>query len=113
MLLSTVVARLDDDALVRLQAAGELPRIVTAADATMPLATAMATTAVRELWPLAAADTRERTRGALGANPVLEAALQDLGQESTRDPRWRLLGFASILLVSLSGFWLRERTRLS
>ena len=101
------------DALVRLQAAGELPPIVTAADATMPLATAMATTAVRELWPLAAADTRERTRGALGANPVLEAALQDLGQESTRDPRWRLLGFASILLVSLSGFWLRERTRLS
>lgn len=101
------------DGLVRLRAAAELPRIVAAADADMPLATAMAKTAIDELLPLADAATRERAREALTRNSALDAGLIASPARVTTQPRWRLLALSSLTLACLVGMWLRERARLA
>lgn len=100
------------DGLVRLKAASELPRIVAAADASMPLASAMASTAVDLLWPLAAADTRALTIQALDSNPAAASATER-GGEPAIDTRWRWLCILAVTLASLSSFWLRERSRIA
>lgn len=101
------------DGLVRLRAAGELPRIVAAADADMPLATAMAKTAIDELLPLADVTTRERAQKALARNSALDLGLIGPSSRSTADQRWRLVAFSSLTLACFVGLWLRERARLA
>ena len=101
------------DGLVRLRAVAELPRIVAAADADMPLATAMAKTAIDELLPLADVATRELARKALARNSALDAGLIVSSAGATTAPRWRLVALSSLTLACLVGMWLRERARLA
>lgn len=101
------------DGIVRLRAAGELPRVARAAEEAMPLAVAMAATAVRELWPAAQASTRAATRGEIARRPALARALDAAAAaEAERGaPRWRALAISTVVLAGLLGFWLRERFR--
>jgi fermentation-respiration switch protein FrsA (DUF1100 family) len=101
------------DALVRLQAAAELPRILAAADADMPLATAMAETAATELWPHASEATRQQVRDVVARNQALDQSRWIASDASLRDARWRMVAIASVSLACLVGLWLRERARLS
>jgi hypothetical protein len=97
------------DGLLRLRAAGELPRIAAAAEPDLPLATAMARAAVRELWPLASAATRQRTRAVLAASLALDESILDA--EPAMDGRYRWLAALSVLFTGLFGLWWRERLR--
>lgn len=101
------------DALLRLRAAGELPRIANAADASMPLAVAMAATSVHELFGSATASTRDATRRALAERPELARALAEVAANdaTTGSTRWRALAMSAVVLAGLTGFWLRERAR--
>lgn len=101
------------DAMLRLRAAGELPRIANAAEATMPLAVAMAATAVHELFGSAKASTRDATRRALAERPELARALAEVASNDVAvgSGRWRSVAIAAVVLAGLFGFWLRERLR--
>ncbi len=101
------------DGLLRLAAAGELPRIVAAADAEMPLTVPMARTAVRELWGLACASTRLDTLAALRRSPVLDESIVPaiLPTAEPVDPRFRWFGALTVTFTGLLGLWLRERLR--
>ncbi len=101
------------DGLVRLKAASELPRIVAAAEPDMPLAMAMAGTALDELWPLASEPTRQRVREAIARNGLFgDPSLQPPGAASDA-MRWRLGALLFVTLCCTTGFWLRERQRLA
>jgi hypothetical protein len=100
------------DGLVRLRAAGELPRIVAAAAPDLPLCVAMAKTAVRELWPLASAATRTATLLELRRSRTLDVGLVTPAADALQpDARWRWLGVLAVVAVGLLGCWLRERAR--
>ncbi len=101
------------DGLLRLKAVSELPRIVAAADIDMPLATAMAETAIEELLPLADSDTRERARKALARNAALAPGLIASSPRASGEQRQRLVTIATLTLACLVGLWLRERARLA
>ena len=101
------------DGLVRLKAASELPRIVAAAEPDMPLALAMAGTALDELWPLASEPTRQRVREAIARKGLFgDPRLQPSGATSD-SMRWRLGALLFVTLCCTTGFWLRERQRLA
>ena len=101
------------DGLVRLRAAAELPRIVAAADADMPLAIAMAKTAIEELLPLTDAPTRDLTHTALARNSALDASLIGSQSHANLHGRWRLVALSWLTLACFVGLWLRERARLA
>jgi hypothetical protein len=98
------------DGLVRMRAVAELPRIVAAAQRGLPLATAMAATAVRELWADAPADVRAAVRSALARSDALDAsAIPANAAPAAPDPRWRLLAELGLVAIGLLGLWQRER----
>src|SRR5262249_42574419 len=102
------------DGLLRLRAVAELPHIVAAARDDWPLVTALAATAVRELWPETPNGVRASTLQALQQN----RAFADLALPGTpaapgaTDPRWRVLAGLAILATALFQLWRRERLRL-
>ncbi len=98
------------DGMVRLHAAAELPRIVAAADPSMPLAVAAARTALRELWPVASAPTRTATLTVLRRVHSLGSATEPV-DDSEPDPRYSRLAVLMVVLVGLLGLWMRERAR--
>lgn len=100
------------DGLLRLGAASELPRIVAAADAAMPLAVAIAAAAVRDLWPTAGPTTRNATLAALRASTTLDPSLVTAAAPPTAiDPRYRWIALLAIASCGLFGLWWRERAR--
>ncbi len=101
------------DGLVRLQAASELPRIVAAAEPDMPLAIAMAGTALDELWPLASEPTRQRVREAIAKNGLFGDSRLQQSVAPSDSMRWRLGALLFVSLCCTTGFWLRERNRLA
>ncbi len=109
------------DGLVRRGAGDELPAIVAAAAADMPWATLAALDALPELWPLASASTRQRTRAALqrSDNVSLRAFDVDALAGSTDTPapcadlRLRGLCCLAVAAFGVLGFWLRERAFLA
>ncbi|MGE3172631.1 MAG: hypothetical protein AB7O97_08380 [Planctomycetota bacterium] len=108
------------DGLVRLGAAAELPRIVAAAAADMPLVTRMVRSAARALWPSASAPTRDAALAALRRNPALPQTLAELlldpvaaaAATPTSHRRWHVVAMLAAVTASLFGLWLRERHRL-
>ena len=116
------------DALVRRQASAELPNIVAAADGEHPWAELAAEDALRELWPLAQPEHRQRTRAALQKSQSV--TLRGIDIESlpgghaapgTHEPtvtelaRSSRAAFLMILFctsIGLVGLWTRERVRL-
>jgi hypothetical protein len=100
------------DGLVRMRAVAELPRIVAAAQRGLPLATAMAATAVRELWADAPADVRAAVRSALARSDALDAsAIPAPAAQPAPDWRWRLCVELGLVAAGLFGLWQRERAR--
>lgn len=108
------------DALVRGNAAEQLPDIVAAAAPGLPLATAAATDALLALWPGASPAVRQRTRGAIARSTNSELRRLDPGQElaagaapppgaATDSGNARLLLVLLVSGLALYGFWLRER----
>lgn len=104
------------DALVRQRAASALPRIVVAAEQDSPATVLAVSDAVRELWPIAAADERTATAAALQRSPI--AALRTLAPDGASDApataaSWRLRWFVLLgcSATMLFGFWQRERYR--
>jgi hypothetical protein len=112
------------DALIRRHAAGELPRIVDAAAPDLPWTTIAARDAVHELWPLAAADVRQRTRQALQRSRCTTLRAIDVdaldrpnaGEHAEpnppHDPRGRALVILMCTAIGVLGLWSRERIRL-
>lgn len=110
------------DALVRLGATDELPRIVAAATPARPAAALAALHAVQSLWTLASPQIRQQTRGAIARSGDLHLRGLDLAKldgtppatlpaEPTLDDRGRALLWLSLTAIGLCGLWLRERQR--
>lgn len=107
------------DSLVRLGSVDDLPRIVEAANPSLPLTTIAAADAVAALWHDASSSTKERTREALAASPTSALRNLDPGRipEKPRGPvtavtqHWRLLIALFVLAAGLFCLWLRERAR--
>ncbi|MFO1078254.1 MAG: hypothetical protein U1E73_11090 [Planctomycetota bacterium] len=106
------------DSLVRQRSAEDLPRIVSAASPSMPLAVVAAADAVHAMWADASASDRDRTRAALASSPV--ALLRGLDPErAQREPvaasrtqiPWRLLFILFLAAATTFPLWLRERAR--
>lgn len=110
------------DGLLRMEAAGELPRIVAAATAQPPLLRELAAEAVLGLWPRADAPTRAATIAALRSDPLVApdrlAGMRDrvswpTGAGAGPPRRWREAAFWFVLAMATAGFWWRERCRLA
>ncbi|MEO6598030.1 MAG: hypothetical protein ABIP94_25075 [Planctomycetota bacterium] len=115
------------DALVRLRAVEEMPRIVAAADPAKPWASLAAADAVRTLWVDASPLVRERTRVALAQSPSRTLRAIDTASLATKRPapplvedvgdtialeRPRSLLLLFLLAVGVHGLWRRERSLL-
>ena len=79
----------------------------------MPLAIAMAGTALDELWPLASEPTRQRVREAITKNGLFGNSRLQPSNVTGDSMRWRLGALLFVTLCCTTGFWLRERHRLA
>ncbi len=114
------------DALVRLRAADELPRIVAAARPDAPWASLAAADALRELWGLASPSVRANTKRAQADCRAIEVRSIDLDRLTAGVPvpgiepdgpddgssRGRALLLLTAFAIGLHGLWMRERARL-
>ncbi|MBL8750317.1 MAG: hypothetical protein JNK78_14220 [Planctomycetes bacterium] len=115
------------DALVRLRATDELPRIVAAARPDAPWASLAAADALRELWIDASPSVRANTKRAQADCRAIEVRSIDLDRLPVRVPasatdpqpevddgssRGRALLLLAAFAIGLHGLWLRERARL-
>ena len=107
------------DALVRQGATEQLPAIVTAAAPDTPWATLAATDAVRELWPGASPQQRQRTREALarsqvvtlrGLDPDRALPASPTSRDESSTTQVRAMVWLGLFAVGL--FWLLRRERL-